>query len=265
MLRAVVADDEETIRNGLKRLIESSGSGVTVVATAEDGEEALRLISEYRPELAFMDINMPRLDGLDAIRRIREINKETVVIIISGYGEFEYAQRAMSMGVFAYLLKPIDFRNFNGILRSAAEACMDRIWEISQIEKRRLDTGSSLDKGCRATEYVRRSFTDNSLTLSSVSERFGVSCSYLTRIMKQKTGCGFSDYLGSLRVSAAERLLAATDYNVSQISDMVGYSTLHYFSRAFKNRTGLSPNAYRRARSGSAGAPTAERRGSEDA
>ncbi|MEG1721151.1 MAG: response regulator, partial [Pseudoflavonifractor sp.] len=122
MLSVIVADDEETIRNGLVRLIERCALDLEVVATAENGQQAVELCQKYRPRIVLMDINMPGMTGLDAIAAIRAGDPEVKIIIISGYGQFEYAQRALTLGVFNYLLKPVDYRDFKDILQKAMDA-----------------------------------------------------------------------------------------------------------------------------------------------
>ena len=73
MLRAIIADDEEVIRNGLKKLIKSYNLDLSVIATAKDGEEAIELIKKYLPEIILMDINMPFINGLEAIEKARKL------------------------------------------------------------------------------------------------------------------------------------------------------------------------------------------------
>lgn len=247
MLRILIADDEEIIRNGLKNLIESSGLEVTVAALAENGEQALEAVEKYSPEIILMDINMPFLGGLSAIEKIREIDKECKIIIISGYGEFEYAQKALDLGVFSYLLKPIDYRNFKNILANAIDSYCNRIWEMNQIKDDSNATESCKDIALSALNYVRDHFTDSTISLNKVAETFHISQSYLTKIFKQKTGYTFTDYLNNLRILTAANLITQEEksYTMSQISEMVGYSSPHYFSRAFKNYIGVSPNKYR--------------------
>ncbi len=220
---------------------------VTVAALAENGKQALEAVEKYNPEIILMDINMPFGGGLEAIEKIREIDKECKIIIISGYGEFEYAQKALELGVFSYLLKPIDFRNFKNILAKAIDSYCNRIWEINQMKEEINESGSCKDIALSALNYVRDNFTDSTISLNKVAEIFHISQSYLTKIFKQKTGYTFTDYLNNLRILMAANLLTQEDinYTISQISEMVGYSSPHYFSRAFKNYTGVAPNRYR--------------------
>ncbi|MBO8436533.1 MAG: response regulator [Spirochaetes bacterium] len=106
MLKAILADDEDIVRNAMVRWIPWKELGLKLVGTAADGEEALSMITAEQPDIVITDIRMPKLDGLDLIKRTKNKLKNTRFIILSGFGEFEYAQKAMSYGVKHYMLKP---------------------------------------------------------------------------------------------------------------------------------------------------------------
>ncbi|WP_232697594.1 response regulator transcription factor [Brevibacillus daliensis] len=250
MLRAIIADDEETIRNGLKNLIESSQLDIVVIATAEDGQEALAVVNEYSPEIILMDINMPHLNGLQAIEKVKSKHQHAKIIIISGYDEFEYAHKAIELGVFAYLLKPLDYRNLIEVLQEAVKSYSQRIWELNQLKvsSKEMDCYKAASQASLAAlDYIRENYTDNNISLVQVANQFHISQSYLTKAIKHKTGNNFTDYVNRLRISTAIHMLTDKDkmYTINEISSLVGYSSQHYFSRAFKNYAGVSPNKYR--------------------
>lgn len=247
MFRVIIADDEETIRNGLKKLIESYNLDLSIVAMAEDGEAAIKLIEHYNPEIILMDINMPFMNGLEIIERIRKTDKNTKIIIISGYDQFEYAQRSLELGVFSYLLKPINYRDFKNILIKAMDSYSKRMWEISRLKDNEDSIITNIDNNKDPITYIKENFSSSNLSLNLMSQELYLSPSYLTKLIKQKTGISFTDYLNKLRIDMAVKLLMDKDvtYSIYDISNMVGYSSQHYFSRAFKNYVGLSPNQYR--------------------
>lgn len=247
MFRVLIADDEETIREGLKKLIESYDIGLSVIATAEDGEVAMKLINEYKPEIILMDINMPFMNGLEIIEEIRKTDQNTKIIIISGYSQFNYAQKALEFGVLSYLLKPINYRDFKDILIKAMDSYSDRMWEISQIKKDEDIFKSQEDIGNNAIRYIKENFSSTDISLNLLAEYFFISQSYLAKTIKQKTGTNFTDYLNKLRIDMAIKLLLDEniEYTIKDISNKVGYNSQHYFSRAFKNYMGVSPNKYR--------------------
>lgn len=248
MFRVVIADDEMTIRNGLKNLIESYDIDLQVVAMAEDGQEAIELIEQYHPEVILMDINMPLINGLDVIEKVQKIDKDSRIIIISGYDKFHYAQRALDLGVFSYLLKPIDYRNFKEILSKAIDDYSNRIWNRNLLEDKISNNIGAEDVGNQAIDFIKKNFDKSHLSLNMVAQNHHISESYLTRIVKEKVGLSFTDYLNKLRINMAINLLMNKHkkYTINEISDIVGYNSQHYFSRAFKNYIGISPSQYRK-------------------
>src|ERR687885_787606 len=102
-MRILVAEDETIIRLDLRGLLESAGH--EVVAEARDGEEAVELAREHAPDLAIMDVKMPRLDGIEAARRILD-ERPIPIVMLTAYGQDELVSRAAEAGVFGYLVKP---------------------------------------------------------------------------------------------------------------------------------------------------------------
>lgn len=140
-IRVLIADDELIIRRGLQTMLEKDPS-IEVVGEAEDGELALELCKETKPEIAFVDINMPFLDGLSFIELLRQMSPSTVVIVISGYDDFEFARKAIELGVFAYMLKPIKETSFFETLAEAKKELYKKLeteeylqWATEQLAK----------------------------------------------------------------------------------------------------------------------------------
>ncbi len=110
-MRIVIADDESLARENLQSMIEGLEFQVKDVETAENGLELVELVKRLKPDLAFVDIRMPELSGLEAIRIGKELSPNTQWVITSGFSEFEYAKDAISLEVVNYLLKPFDIRD----------------------------------------------------------------------------------------------------------------------------------------------------------
>jgi AmiR/NasT family two-component response regulator len=102
-MRILVAEDETIIRLDLCELL--AGAGHEIVAQARDGEEAVALAREHAPDLAIMDVKMPRLDGIEAARRILD-ERPIPIVMLTAYGHQELVARAVDAGVFGYLVKP---------------------------------------------------------------------------------------------------------------------------------------------------------------
>jgi DNA-binding NarL/FixJ family response regulator len=109
-IRIVLADDHRIFRKGLKSLL-SEKEGIDVVAEADDGDEALQMTSKYKPGIVIMDIAMPKMDGIEAARQIRERFPETEVIILSMHAKKAYIDQVLKAGAKGYVLKDSDEDN----------------------------------------------------------------------------------------------------------------------------------------------------------
>lgn len=119
-MKVLIAEDEQWIRKGIIKSIDWETHGLELAAEALDGEEALRLAREHRPDIVLVDIRMPLCDGLQLMERLKDEGIGTKFIIISGSTQFEYARMAISLGASAYVLKPLNKSELNRIL---AETC----------------------------------------------------------------------------------------------------------------------------------------------
>lgn len=104
--KVLVVDDSPLIHNLIKRAVERSGN--IVCGDAKNGKEGLELYRKLLPDVTFMDINMPVMDGLEAASKIREINNAAVIIMLTAVGDEETIKKASALGVNAFLNKPFD-------------------------------------------------------------------------------------------------------------------------------------------------------------
>ena len=108
MIKVIIADDEARICRLIENLVNWEAFGMEVAGLAHNGIDCLRFIETEKPQLVITDIRMPGYDGLEMIRRAKEIDLDVEFILISGYEEFAYAQKAIEFGVRDYLSKPIN-------------------------------------------------------------------------------------------------------------------------------------------------------------
>lgn len=132
MLKVILADDERKVVLLLQKMIDWGRMGYEIVGVANDGIQALRLIERQQPDLLITDIRMPGCDGIDLIRRARELVPSIHFIIISGYTQFEYARSALKYGVEDYLLKPLKKDELDSILLRVRE----KLGEEAELEYR---------------------------------------------------------------------------------------------------------------------------------
>jgi two-component system response regulator YesN len=110
MLKAMLVDDEPLALEGLRLLIDWGAEGFEVCAECADAKQALKLLPVARPDLIVTDIRLPGLDGLELMQAARQKGFEGQLVVVSGYNDFEYAKRALRIGVAGYLLKPVERR-----------------------------------------------------------------------------------------------------------------------------------------------------------
>lgn len=157
MIKVFLVEDEFVIREGIKKNIDWEGHGYEFVGEAQDGELALPLINRLEPDIVITDIKMPFMNGLELSRIIKQTLKDTEIIILSGYDEFEYAKEGIQIGVAEYLLKPV---SGDDLLKSV-DVVKDRILEKKQekelYEKYLKETGenTTLEKRHFFAELVK--------------------------------------------------------------------------------------------------------------
>lgn len=123
MLKLLIIDDEEVICQTIAKIIDWSSLGIALIGTCCDGVEAYHTILDECPDIVMTDIRMPGISGLELIERIVKTDLNVHFIILSGYGEFDYAKRAMRCGVRHYLLKPCDEESIISCVREVIQDC----------------------------------------------------------------------------------------------------------------------------------------------
>ncbi|XJZ27785.1 response regulator [Bacillota bacterium Lsc_1132] len=120
-MRVLLVDDEKHVREGMKLLGAWDQNGITEILEAGNGEEAVRLIEAYRPEIIFTDMKMPRMDGTRLLEWIKENQPTSKTIVVTGYDDYHYMRKAIHFGSFDYLLKPIDPEILNHTLENVVK------------------------------------------------------------------------------------------------------------------------------------------------
>ncbi|CAM4480107.1 YesN/AraC family two-component response regulator [Paenibacillus endophyticus] len=251
MKTILIVDDEPRTRQGIRKTLESWSCGRYRIETASSGVEALSWLQHNDANLLVTDIRMPEVGGLELVEKLNAMAHPPVVIVISGHPEFDYAQKALQLGVISYLLKPLDKLK----LVQAVELAMKREEELNRIERmeklfdpKLLETLQE-DKtyGVQVQEALR--FVDAHLSeqvsLRAVADQLHMNASYFSVLFKEQTGLTFSEYLSRRRVQRAKELLVNTRYSIAEIAEQVGYQTAKYFVKVFRSIEAVSPGQYR--------------------
>lgn len=130
MYRLIIADDEARIRKGLRNSINWNELNIEIIGEAEDGEIALEIAKEKMPDMMLVDICMPFVNGLELIKQLKDITENCIIIIITGFDEFEYIHEALKLKVFDYILKPVNRDNLKDIILKAVN-------ELNKIKEKK--------------------------------------------------------------------------------------------------------------------------------
>ncbi len=276
MYKVVIIDDEPIIVEGLKKTVNWGNFQCQVVGVAFSGEEGLTLIRNEKPDIIFTDIQMPRLDGLTMIAAIKSEFPNTQVTILTGYRDFDYAQKAIRLGVARFLLKPSKMDE----LMEALEAMTKKLKEsgTDALEENRDNAPSAGEKdensqiggvsGSKtentealsgeelidstassfivknAVAYIEENYKEK-LKLSDVADQVYVSQWHLSKLLNRYLGQNFSEILNGVRINKAKELLKDPALRIGDIADEVGFLDMAHFSRVFKKQVGISANEYR--------------------
>ena len=242
-LRVMIIDDEESARKLMRAAIDWESLGMEVVGEAASGIEAINIIDDLRPDIAFVDISMPFMDGIEFTEVATARYPKLIIIIMTAIDKFEYARKCVSLPVFDYMLKPMVRAEITPVLERAAEKLKKEkdYWEEQKSdEETRAFEESSTDL---ITRYLEENFTDKELNLAFIAQHFGFSASYLSRKFKADTGKKFVEYLTDLRMKKAMDI-AKSNVKMYQAAAEVGIPDPNYFSRCFKKYTGMSYSDY---------------------
>lgn len=135
MIRAFLAEDEEAVRESIKRNIEWEACGLKLEGEAGDGETAYAMIQETRPDILITDIMMPFMNGLELCELVKLNQPDIKIIIVSGCRHFEYASRALKIGVLNYLMKPVDPKELQRALMAAKAEIEEETWQRQWFEQ----------------------------------------------------------------------------------------------------------------------------------
>ena len=242
--RVMIIDDEESARKLMRAAINWGELNMEVVGEAASGIEAINVIDDLKPDIAFVDISMPFMDGIEFTQTVTGRYPNLVIIIMTAINQFEYARRCVSLPVFDYMLKPMVRTEITKVLQRAKKMldASNAIWEEPKVEH----TGASADES-NTTELIKKfvedNFADSKLNLAYIAQHFGFSASYLSRKFKQETGSNFIEYLTNLRMKKAMQI-ARANVKMYQAASEVGIPDPNYFSRCFKKYAGMSYSEY---------------------
>lgn len=236
-MKILIIDDEPKIRNGLSNLL-TRREGWEVAGAYENAADALKYLAVNQVDVMITDIKMPEISGLELIARIRERDKKTAIIILSGYSNFQFAQRAIELGVSRYLTKPTNPRELICVLEETEK-------KLGGKQENEEDSGKIPNLFVqKAADYIKLNYSEK-ISIKEIADQLYLSPNYLSELFKKHTGKTISEYLTEYRLEKACQLLDHAEYRVGDVSGMVGIHDGRYFSNMFKKKYGMTPTEYR--------------------
>ncbi|MEG0779587.1 MAG: response regulator [Oscillospiraceae bacterium] len=225
MIRAVICDDETAAQTIIRYFIKSEGLPIEIVGTASNGQSALELIRQEQPDLAFLDIQMPALNGFEVIEQLHNCN--TKIIVITVYDTFSYAQKALRLGVRDILSKPIDIAQLRqAIIRAIG-------WNFTPN-----------DTLNQALSYIHLHYAEK-IEIVDLAQDACCTTSHIAHLFKKYLDISPVTYINKVRIDQAVQMLHAGE-SIKETAYGVGYKSLNNFYKHFKFFTGKTPASFLR-------------------
>lgn len=221
MIRAIICDDEPATCKIIKKLIKLANIPLEITGIAENGNEALKLIKKENPDIIFMDICMPYMNGFEVMSQI-ECKK---VIVITAYSSFENAQQALRLGAQDILLKPFDLDQFTSSITRVIG------WQFTPNE--------SINS---VLEYIHKHYNEK-IELSTFAKLCFCTESHFARLFKKYMGVSTMTYIQNVRINKAVEFLKQGE-SIQDVCEQVGYQNLNSFYKFFRQFTDSTPSAF---------------------
>ncbi len=279
MYKLLIVDDERIIRDGISAMVDWEKFDISV-QQAKNGLEGYEMISLEEPDIVMTDIKMPGLNGLQLIEKAKEQFPNIIFIILSGYGEFDFASKAMQYGVKYYLLKPADENEIADVLEKVISELIEikeqeellnsikrnlekvpeeiRGFFLREGEKKLLKDLTKISSGYNTRKvsplvkcmlkYIDENIKNEQLSLSWMAkEVLYMNEDYLSRIFKKELNENFCQYVKTIRMEKAKKLMRhEKDIKIYEIAEQVGCgNNPQYFACIFKKYTGYTPTEYK--------------------
>ncbi len=242
MYKALIIDDEKSSRVLISKLGRWQDFGIEPPITATNGEDGFSMIRDFRPNIVFVDMQMPIMDGNEFLKQASVTFPAIKYIVISGHDEFSYVKTALQTKAIDYLLKPISGKELNDVIALAVSALNNDTGQSMDIKQSETYNTAEIPEVIK--DYLNENYTTE-INLTDISDKYHFTKEYLSKLFKKSYGIGIYEYVLSLRMNRAKELLLRDDIQIQQISDLLGYSNSNYFSKAFKNYFFISPTDFR--------------------
>ncbi|MCM1530306.1 MAG: response regulator [Alistipes sp.] len=245
----LIAEDDEAVRYVYSRMKVWVECGFEVKKQVSDGREAVKALESENFDLILTDIRMPWVDGIELLKKIRESGRDTEVIFVSTYSDFEYARQGLILGAFDYILKPVKSDKLRKVLERAKKKLDDKIY--ADIAKTCVKSAFDYFNMTNESVFGEHLFSYlsslgiNITTMEYVAENFEISKDYFGKLFKLNFGIHFNQFYSVLKIEYSKALIRNYNYKAYEISEILGYSSRDYFTKIFREITGITPTEYK--------------------
>ncbi|MGN1033090.1 MAG: response regulator [Intestinibacter sp.] len=222
MIKTIIVDDEPAVVSIIKYFVEKKNLPLDIVATASRGDEGIELIKKLNPQLVFLDIKMPVVDGFEVMKSV----SNTKFIVITAFESFEYAQKSLRLGAKDIILKPIEFKQLTA--------------SINRVMGWKFTSNNTVND---IIQYIHSNY-DKKIELKIIAANLYLSPDYISKLFKAHMGITINKYINKVRIDKAIELFDNKELSVKEVATMTGYDSLNNFYKNFKNATGKTPAMY---------------------
>lgn len=247
-IRILIVDDDPAVREFLKGALEK-GYDLELASNADEAWELLFFFGEPF-ELIIMDIVMPGTNGIELLKRLREINPIIPVLIITAHSTHERAKQACNFKINGYIEKPFDIKELQEKIRDITEGNKNTFADMVHPWPLLSHTGGKNSRlfhpsTVRCLHEIHKHF-HSTFTIDNLASACSISKHHLCKIFKRDCSMTIGDYIRKIRMEVVKRLLKNSAYTVSYIQESTGYKSRTHFFNTFKKTTGMSPLEFRK-------------------
>ena len=249
MKNVMIVDDDRLARLGLMKSVDWTSYGMDIAYDTSNGEEALEFAACNSVDLAFIDLEMPGMSGLELLKKLMKVSPATRCAIVTMHDDFKYIQEALRIGILDYIIKTeLSGESIALVierLKKRMESFEEQVYfaDSSPGEK---DFSYEIRRSIKQAVEMVRNGKGQYVTAKEMAERVHMSRSYFSTCFKQLVGTSFNEYFKGVRMEQAKEKLVNTEDPVCVIAWESGFSDESYFSTVFKNYTGIPPTEYRK-------------------
>ena len=245
MYNVLICDDDVAATNLLIKNMNWSEFGMKVIGTAPNGAAGLELFRNNKVDVAFVDIKMPIMNGMDMATMIRRSDKRVKIVFLTSSDDVNHAIRAINIRADGYILKPFSMEEIRQVLRNVKTLLDDS--EVKQEPEEAKGANEEVGIVAAVNAYIT-AHVNEKIKISDIAESLGYSTTYLGQCYKTQTGIFINEKITEKKMKLALELLDVPINQIGAIADKLGYSDYTYFIKQFKEYYGITPKAYRSTR-----------------